>query len=66
MGCECDGMLAASSMSLNNATGKNPRAPVHRIAVRHWPSAGFHWRLVELAAAWFRRHPLKPLPMVKL
>jgi len=31
-----------------------------------WPSAGFHWRLVELAAAWSRRHPLTPLPMVKL
>jgi hypothetical protein len=31
-----------------------------------WPSAGFHWRLVELAAAWFPRHPLTPLPMVKL
>jgi hypothetical protein len=31
-----------------------------------WPSAGFHWRLVELTAAWFRRHPLTPLPMVKL
>ena len=31
-----------------------------------WPSAGFHWRLVELTAAWSRRHPLTPLPMVKL
>jgi hypothetical protein len=31
-----------------------------------WPSAGFHWRLVELTAAWSRRHPLMPLPMVKL
>ena len=31
-----------------------------------WPSAGFHWRLVELTAAWLPRHPLKPLPMVKL
>jgi HD domain-containing protein len=31
-----------------------------------WPNAGFHWRLVELSAAWFARHPLKPLPMVKL
>ena len=31
-----------------------------------WPSAGFHWRLVELTVAWVRRHPLTPLPMVKL
>ena len=31
-----------------------------------WPSAGFHWRLVELTAAWVRWHPLKPLPMVKI
>ena len=31
-----------------------------------WPSAGFHWRLVELTAAWSRRHPLTPLPMLKL
>ncbi|HEU5256239.1 MAG TPA: HD domain-containing protein [Vicinamibacterales bacterium] len=31
-----------------------------------WPSAGFHWRLVALTAAWFPRHPLTPLPMVKL
>jgi hypothetical protein len=31
-----------------------------------WPSAGFHWRLVELTVERFRRHPLTPLPMVKL
>lgn len=31
-----------------------------------WPSARFHWRLVELAADRFRRHPLTPLPMVRL
>ncbi|HTI43059.1 MAG TPA: hypothetical protein VL693_14630 [Vicinamibacterales bacterium] len=31
-----------------------------------WPSAGFHWRLAELTAAWLPRHPLTPLPMVKL
>jgi len=31
-----------------------------------WPSAGFHWRLVEFTVAWFRRHPLRPLPMVRL
>ena len=31
-----------------------------------WPSAGFHWRLVTLTLERFRRHPLTPLPMVKL
>jgi len=31
-----------------------------------WPSAGFHWRLVTLALDRFRRHPLTPLPMVRL
>jgi len=30
-----------------------------------WPSTGFHWRLVELAADRFRHHPLTPLPMLK-
>jgi HD domain-containing protein len=31
-----------------------------------WPSAGFHWRLVELTVERLRTHPLKPLPMVRL
>ena len=31
-----------------------------------WPSAGFHWRLVTLTLDRFRRHPLRPLPMVRL
>jgi hypothetical protein len=31
-----------------------------------WPSAGFHWRLVTLTLDRFRRHPLTPLPMVRL
>jgi hypothetical protein len=31
-----------------------------------WPSAGFHWRLLELTVDWFPRHPLAPLPMVRL
>ena len=30
------------------------------------PSAGFHWRLVTLTFDRFRRHPLTPLPMVRL
>ena len=31
-----------------------------------WPDTGFHWRLVTLTLDRFRRHPLTPLPMVKL
>ena len=31
-----------------------------------WPDTGFHWRLVELAAERFLKHPLSPLPMVRL
>jgi len=31
-----------------------------------WPDVGFHWRLVQLTAERFRRHPLSPLPMVRL
>jgi hypothetical protein len=31
-----------------------------------WPSAGFHWRLVTLTLDRFWRHPLAPLPMVRL
>ncbi|MGE0406355.1 MAG: HD domain-containing protein [Candidatus Korobacteraceae bacterium] len=31
-----------------------------------WPSAGFHWRLLELTVDWFLKHPRTPLPMVRL
>lgn len=31
-----------------------------------WPSAGFHWRLLELTIDRFLKHPLTPLPMVRL
>ena len=31
-----------------------------------WPSAGFHWRLVELEVRRLRTHPWNPLPMVRL
>ena len=31
-----------------------------------WPSAGFHWRLLELTLDRFLKHPLTPLPMVRL
>ena len=31
-----------------------------------WPSAGFHWRLLALTVDRFLKHPLTPLPMVRL
>jgi len=31
-----------------------------------WPGAGFHRRLVELTLGQWRRHPLNPLPMLRL
>jgi hypothetical protein len=31
-----------------------------------WPSAGFHWKLVQLELERLRTHPWNPLPMVKL
>ena len=42
-----------------------PRAFVARLFAT-WPSAGFHWRLVTLTLGRVRRHPLSPLPMVRL
>jgi hypothetical protein len=42
-----------------------PRPFVARLFAA-WPSAGFHWRLVTLTLDRFRRHPLTPLPMVRL
>ena len=42
-----------------------PRPFVRRLFAA-WPSAGFHWRLVTLTLDRFRRHPLTPLPMVRL
>lgn len=32
---------------------------------RSLPNAGFHRRLVELAAGWVWRHPLDPMPMMR-
>jgi hypothetical protein len=37
-----------------------------RSVLASWPSAGFHWRLVQLTLGRVRTHPLTPLPMVKL
>jgi hypothetical protein len=42
-----------------------PRATLAAIFAA-WPSAGFHWRLVELTFERLRSHPLTPLPMIKL
>ena len=42
-----------------------PRPFVARVFAA-WPNAGFHWRLVTLTVDRFRRHPLTPLPMVRL
>ena len=36
-----------------------------RTIFAEWPDRGFHWKLVQLAAARFARHPLSPLPMVR-
>jgi len=40
--------------------------PLIRSVLAGWPSAGFHWRLMQLTLERFRAHPLTPLPMVKL
>jgi hypothetical protein len=42
-----------------------PRALI-RAAYQAWPGAGFHRTLVRLAAKRALRHPLNPLPMVRL
>jgi hypothetical protein len=42
-----------------------PRPLIGSVLAR-WPSAGFHWRLVQLTLERLRTHPLTPLPMVKL
>jgi hypothetical protein len=40
--------------------------PLIRSVFAGWPDAGFHWRLVQLTLERFSKHPLTPLPMVKL
>jgi hypothetical protein len=37
----------------------------YRAILRSWPDEGFHWRLIQLTAGRWRRHPLSPLPMVR-
>jgi hypothetical protein len=41
-----------------------PRARLQAIFAR-WPNAGFHRRLVHLTLPEARRHPLRPLPVLK-
>ena len=42
-----------------------PRSYVDDIYSR-WPSAGFHWRLVQLSCRRLITHPWSPLPMLRL
>lgn len=42
-----------------------PRAFIRAVSST-WPSAGFHWRLVQLEMQRLRTHPWSPLPMVRL
>jgi|Transcript_15033 hypothetical protein len=42
-----------------------PASVVERVRASY-ANEGFHWRLVQLAAAWFIRHPLNPAPMMRL
>lgn len=42
-----------------------PRSRFARIRAR-WPDAGFHLRLLQLSLARAVRHPLNPLPMLRL
>jgi hypothetical protein len=41
-----------------------PRARLREIRKR-WPNAGFHKRLVQLTLREARKHPLRPLPVLK-
>jgi hypothetical protein len=41
-----------------------PRTRLRAIFAR-WPNAGFHKRLVQLTLREARRHPLRPLPVLK-
>jgi hypothetical protein len=41
-----------------------PRARLREIFAR-WPNAGFHKRLVQLTLREARRHPLRPIPVLK-
>ncbi|HEX6094886.1 MAG TPA: hypothetical protein VF432_01075 [Thermoanaerobaculia bacterium] len=41
-----------------------PAGYVREVKAR-FPNAGFHKRLLQLTAAWWARHPLHPLPVLK-
>ena len=51
-------------VSLGLLTFGLPRARLRAIFAR-WPNAGFHRRLVQLTLREARRHPLRPLPVLK-
>ena len=51
-------------VSLGVLTFGLPRARLREIFAR-WPNAGFHQRLVQLTLREARRHPLRPLPVLK-
>jgi len=42
-----------------------PRDLIRETRAR-WPNAGFHRCLLRVGVAWARRHPLRPLPMLRL
>ncbi|MFT4396750.1 HD domain-containing protein [Gordonia lacunae] len=37
----------------------------YRVAVRHYPTIGFHRQLIRLTARRWRTHPTSPLPMLR-
>lgn len=41
-----------------------PRGRLREIFAR-WPNAGFHKRLVQLTLRQMRRHPLRPIPVIR-
>lgn len=51
-------------VSLGLLTFGLPRARLRAIFAR-WPNAGFHRRLVQLTLREARRHPLRPLPVLR-
>ena len=52
-------------VSLGALTAGLPRTFVNEVRST-FPNAGFHSRLRQVLGAWILRHPLRPLPMMKL
>ena len=53
-----------ADVSLGALRAGLPRGVYARVR-RHFPNAGFHARLAQLAGQQLRRHPLRPLPMMR-